>query len=72
MEEYKDQGLMSPSWNIVSSDESLYFISHQSVLREHKHEAQDGVRLAKTDNGRFNDILLPGSNLQNNLLHLML
>ncbi|XP_018359703.1 PREDICTED: uncharacterized protein LOC108758956 [Trachymyrmex cornetzi] len=77
MEEYKDKGHMNTaSGDVASSEKPSYFIPHQPVLRPESTSTKLRVVFdasAKTDNGKsLNDTLLPGPNLQNNLLHLML
>lgn len=76
LEDYKERGHMSSmSWDAITDDKLFYFLPHQPVLKPDSISTKLRVVFdasAKTDNGKsLNDMLLPGRNLQKELLHIM-
>lgn len=64
------------SWDAISVHDVSYFVLHQPVLRPDSVSTKLRVVFdasIKTDNGKsLNDMLMPGPNLQNELLSIML
>lgn len=75
MEEHEAKRHMSLASADMLAREMLYFIPHQPAFKPDSLTTKLRVVFdasAKTDNNSLNDVLLPGPNLQSELLHILL